>query len=90
MWRLSETRKKERKRERNKHTYTRHREKFKPNRPGLRIIYIPTTMDPEYDNEQAVSLLEAAIADHAARTEDGSKAVYMIKVSIAYMLKKDA
>lgn len=39
-------------------------------------------MDPEYNKEKALSFLQAAIAEHAARTNEKTKDIYTIKVSI--------
>ena len=45
-------------------------------------------MDPEYDREKALLFLQAAITEHAARTNEKMKYIYTIKVSIKYISEK--
>jgi hypothetical protein len=44
-------------------------------------------MDPEYDTEQAMTLLQAAIKKHAGRKDEKTKAIDMINVSIKHILE---
>lgn len=46
-------------------------------------------MDPEYDRDQALSLLQAAIEEHATGKNEKTKDIYTIKVSIKYILDKN-
>ena len=44
-------------------------------------------MNPEYNIEQAATLLQTAIEERSSKTEEKTKAIYAIKVSIKFILE---